>query len=202
VSLERQRGFLHRLQELRTEIRDLFEQRVHLQTSIESDVEAQNADGTSRFSTIRLYFSEIIEQVIDRKALLSVAPNQRGHLEFRADILDESGNATSAGLGHTYRKLLCIAFDLAVLRSHTDEPFPRFVFHDGVFESLDDRKKQNLLEVIRGHCEIGIQYVITMIDSDIPTAPAVNKPAFHDDEVTLVLHDEGPEGRLFRTASW
>lgn len=58
--------------------------------------------------------------------------------------LDESGNATSADLGHAYRKLLCIAFDLAVLRAHLDDEFPRFVYHDGVLESLDDRKKENL----------------------------------------------------------
>jgi hypothetical protein len=36
-------------------------------------------------------------------ALLSVSPNQEGHLEFKAEILDESGNTTSADLGHTYR---------------------------------------------------------------------------------------------------
>lgn len=142
TSLERQRGFLHRLQELRTEIRALTEERGHLQTQIEADVEKQNSDQNSLFSAIRVFFSEIVEEVIDRKALLSVSPNQAGHLEFRAEILDESGNATSADLGHTYRKLLCIAFDLAILRAHLDDKFPRFVYHDGVFESLDDRKRK------------------------------------------------------------
>jgi len=142
TSLERQRGFLHRLQELRAEIRTLTEERGHLQAQIEADVEQQNADKASLFSSIRLFFSEIVEDVIDRKALLSVSPNKEGHLEFKAEILDESGNATSADLGHTYRKLLCIAFDFAVLRAHLDAKFPRFVFHDGVFESLDDRKKK------------------------------------------------------------
>ena len=106
--------------------------------------------------------------MIDRKALLSVSPNQSGHLEFKAEILDESGNATSADLGHTYRKLLCIAFDMAVLRAHLDDKFPRFVYHDGVFESLDDRKKENLLAVIRRYADLGVQPVITLIDSDLP----------------------------------
>ncbi|MBI3118250.1 MAG: DUF2326 domain-containing protein, partial [Candidatus Hydrogenedentes bacterium] len=117
TSLERQRGFLHRLQELRTDIRALTEERGHLQTQIEADVEKQNFDKISLFSAIRLFFNEIVEDVIDRKALLSVSPNQLGHLEFKAEILDESGNATSADMGHTYRKLLCIAFDMAVLRA-------------------------------------------------------------------------------------
>ena len=141
TSLERQRGFLHRLQELRTGIRALTDERGHLQTQIEADVEKQNSDQDSLFSTIRLFFSDIVEEVINRKALLSVSPNQVGHLEFKAEILDESGNATSADLGHTYRKLLCIAFDMAILRAHINDKFPRFIYHDGVFESLDDRKK-------------------------------------------------------------
>src|ERR1017187_4336192 len=91
-----------------------------------------------------------------------------GHLEFKAEILDESGNTTSADRGHTYRKLLCIAFDMALLRAHLDQKFPRFVYHDGVFESLDDRKKENLLTVIRNYAELGIQSIITLIDSDLP----------------------------------
>jgi len=202
TSLERQRGFLHHLQELRTEIRALTEERGRLQTLIEADVERQNADKTSLFSTIRLFFSEIIEEVIDRKALLSVAPNQAGHLEFRAEILDESGNATSADLGHTYRKLLCIAFDLAVLRAHLETKYPRFVYHDGVFESLDDRKKENLLGVIRRYTTLGIQLIITLIDSDLPARGDPRDPVFDESEIVLHLHDEGDQGRLFKMRAW
>lgn len=202
TSLERQRGFLHRLQELRTEIRALTEERGHLQTQIEADVEKQNSDQNSLFSAIRVFFSEIVEEVIDRKALLSVSPNQAGHLEFRAEILDESGNATSADLGHTYRKLLCIAFDLAILRAHMDDKFPRFVYHDGVFESLDDRKKENLLMVIRRYAELGLQPIITLIDSDLPARAADEEPVFSSDEVVITLHDEGQQGRLFKVKAW
>lgn len=202
TSLERQRGFLHRLQELRTEIRALTEERGHLQTQIEADVEKQNSDQNSLFSAIRVFFSEIVEEVIDRKALLSVSPNQVGHLEFRAEILDESGNATSADLGHTYRKLLCIAFDLAILRAHLDDKFPRFVYHDGVFESLDDRKKENLLAVIRRYAELGLQPIITLIDSDLPVRAGDEGPIFSTDEVVITLHDEGEQGRLFKMKAW
>ncbi|WP_246542148.1 DUF2326 domain-containing protein [Collimonas antrihumi] len=201
TSLERQRGFLHRLQELRADIRALTEACRHLQTQIEADVEKQNSDQNSLFSSIRVYFSEIVEEVIDRKALLSVSPNQSGHLEFKAEILDESGNATSADLGYTYRKLLCIAFDLAVLRAHLDDKFPRFVYHDGVFESLDDRKKENLLVIIRRYAELGLQSVITLIDSDLP-ARNREESVFTADEIILVLHDEGDQGRLFKIRAW
>lgn len=202
ATLERQRGFLHRLQELRSELRALTEACVHLQSEIEANVEAQNSDKTSLFSVIRVYFSEIVEEVLAHKALLSVSPNNNGHLEFKAEILDDKGKATSADLGHTYRKLLCIAFDLAVLRAHLDDKFPRFVYHDGVFESLDDRKKTNLLKVVREYADLGVQPVITLIDSDMPPAGEDEGPVFTPDEIVLTLHDEGDDGRLFRMKAW
>lgn len=202
TSLERQRGFLHRLQELRTDIRALTEERGHLQTQIEIDVEKQNADKDSLFTAIRLYFSEIVEEVINRKAVLIVSPNQAGHLEFKAEILDEAGNVTSADDGHTYRKLLCISFDMAVLRAHISDKFPRFVYHDGVFESLDDRKKENLLTVIRRYAAFGLQSVITLIDSDLPARAEDTGFFFEMDEVVLTLHDENEQGRLFKMRAW
>jgi uncharacterized protein YydD (DUF2326 family) len=200
-TLERQREFIHRLQQLRTEIRTLAEEKIHLQTEIEAEVEARSADKDSLFSSIRLYFNEIVEEVIDSKALLSVGVNQQGHLEFGAELLDEAGNATSADRGHSYKKLLCIAFDLAVLRAHLEEKFPRFVYHDGVFESLDDRKKENLLAVIRRYTDLGIQSIITLIDSDLPHRSTA-EPVFASDEIVLQLHDEGESGRLFKMRSW
>jgi uncharacterized protein YydD (DUF2326 family) len=187
ISLERQRGHLHWLQELRKQIRGLEEQLKDLQSKIETDVEQQNTDKLSLFSSIRLFFSEIVEEVIDRKALLSVFPNTLGHLEFKAEILDESGNATSADLGHTYRKLLCMAFDLAVLRSHLDVKFPCFIFHDGAFESLDDRKKESLLSILHQYADLGIQSVITLIDSDLPARDKEDGPVFSLGERILTL---------------
>ena len=202
ISLERRREHLHRLQELRAEIRRLEEQLGSLQAQIETDVEQQNGDKQSLFSSIRLFFSEIVEEVIDRKALLSVSPNTLGHLDFKAEILDESGNATSADLGHTYRKLLCMAFDLAVLRSHLDLKFPRFVFHDGAFESLDDRKKENLLAILHKYAALGTQSVITLIDSDLPNRANDDLAVFDSSEIVLTLHDENEQGRLFKIKSW
>jgi uncharacterized protein YydD (DUF2326 family) len=201
-TFERQRGFLTRLQQLRTDIRTINEQREHLQTQIEEDVEKQNVDAKSLFTSIRLFFSEIIEDVIDRKALLSVSPNKDGHLDFKVEILDESGNSTSADRGYSYRKLLCIAFDMALLRAHLDHKFPRFVFHDGFFESLDTRKKENLLAVIRQYAELGIQSIVTLIDSDLPQRNEKDGPVFSPEEIVLTLHDETEQGRLFKMKSW
>jgi uncharacterized protein YydD (DUF2326 family) len=180
----------------------LAESKEQLQAQIEDDVEQQNSERESLFSAIRLFFSEIVEEVISRKALLSVSPNREGHLEFKAEILDESGNATSADLGHTYRRLLCVAFDIAVVRAHLGDHFPRFIFHDGVFESLDDRKKENLLKVIREYAALGIQHIITLIDSDLPNPTISPTDFFEDDEIVLKLHDEDKSGRLFKMETW
>ncbi len=200
-SLQRQRDFVHRLQQLRTDIRSLQEEKIHLLSAIEADVEAKSANADSLFSAIRLYFNEIVEEVIDSKALLNVSVNRMGHLEFKAELLDEAGNATSADRGHSYRKLLCIAFDLALIRAHLGEAFPRFAYHDGVLESLDDRKKEVLISVLRRYTGMGIQSIVTLIDSDLPKRPA-DQPLFEDDEIVLLLHDEGESGRLFKMPSW
>jgi uncharacterized protein YydD (DUF2326 family) len=199
LDLERQRGFLRRLQDLRSEIRDAEEKKIHIQEQIEEDVELQNTEKTSFFNQVRQSFNEIVVSVLDRRALLSVSPNSLGHLQFSAEILDEAGRATSADAGHTYKKLLCIAFDMAVLRSHATTAYPRFVFHDGAFESLDDRKKLNLLGVIREYSAFGLQQIITAIDSDLPS---VEEDLFKDDEIIVRLNDEGDEGRLFRMSPW
>ena len=199
--LERQRDFVHRLQQLRTDIRTLAEEKIHLQSAIEANVEAENASKGSLFSSIRLYFNEIVEEVIDIKALLVVSVNKAGHLEFRAELLDDAGNATSADRGHSYKKLLCVAFDLALLRAHLADASPRFAYHDGVFESLDDRKKENLLAVIRRYADLGIQSILTLIDSDLPPRPG-DQPVFAANEIVLLLHDEGESGRLFKMATW
>jgi uncharacterized protein YydD (DUF2326 family) len=90
------------------------------------------------------------------------------------------------------------------LRAHLDDRFPRFVYHDGVFESLDDRKKENLLEVIRRYADLGIQPVITLIDSDLPARGDGDDDGlvFDESEIVLTLHDENEQGRLFRMRSW
>lgn len=199
---ERQKESLQGLQALRTEIRLLSEEKTRLQIEIEKDVEQQNGDKESLFSSFRLFFNEIIESVIDRKALLSASVNKEGHLDFSAEILDDTGNETSASLGHTYRKLMCAAFDMALLRAHAGQRFPQFVYHDGIFESLDDRKKHKLLEVIREYTAFGIQNIITLIDSDLPKQKSDDEPLFNIDEIVLTLHDESDHGKLFKMPSW
>ncbi|TQO19665.1 uncharacterized protein YydD (DUF2326 family) [Rhodoglobus vestalii] len=202
VSLTRQREHIHRLQQLRGEIRETSERLTHLGTAWEREVEAANAaDASGLFTTIRLLFDGIVSSVIDQGALLTVSLNSESHPEFRAEILNSAGTATSADRGNTYKKLLCIAFDLAILRAHQDTGYPEFVFHDGAFETLDPRTKGKLLAVMRKYSEIGIQQIVTLIDADVPPENEQGV-TFTDDEVILRLHDVDESGRLFKMTSW
>jgi uncharacterized protein YydD (DUF2326 family) len=149
-----------------------------------------------------LFFSEIIEDVISHKALLNVSVNKEGHLDFTAELLDKNSNITSESHGTSYKKLMCIAFDMAIARAHKNDNFPHFIFHDGIFETLDDRKKENLTEVIREYSNnYGIQHIITLIDSDLPQTTNSDL-SFRNDEVILLLNDIDNNGRLFKMDPW
>ncbi len=98
--------------------------------------------------------------------------------------------------------MLCAAFDLAVARALLGQPFIRFLYHDGLLEGLDNRKKLNLINTVRRFAGFGIQLIVTVIDSDLPYDESGQRFAFRDDEVVLVLHDEDDSGRLFRMPAW
>jgi uncharacterized protein YydD (DUF2326 family) len=158
--------------------------------------------GSEIYRAIRLAFSDIVKHTIDREAVLSTRVNEQGNLEFSADILNERGAETSEALGHTYQMLLCIAFDMAVVASYLGQKFIHFIFHDGIFEGLDDRKKLNLIHQAREYCGRGIQHIVTLIDSDLPMQDDGKRFRFETDEVCLILHDQGDAGRLFKMPVW
>ncbi len=91
---------------------------------------------------------------------------------------------------------------MAVIRAYADLSYPHFVFHDGALETLDDRKKLNLLKIMRNYLEAGTQHIITLIDSELPRDENGNVFSFDDDEIILHLHDDGPDGLLFRMPAW
>lgn len=202
TTLSRQREHLKTLQRLRSEIRDANDVQARLEGRLESEFDFKNSsefDGL--YKEVRLLFDRIVDSVIGQSALLTVSLNKEHNPVFDAEILNSSRSATSADRGHSYKKLLCIAFDLAVLGAYRGNGFPSFAYHDGVFESLDKRKKANLLEVMREFSDDGVQQIITLIDTDMPPEVA-GAPPFSDDEIVLKLHDEGPDGLLFKMPEW
>lgn len=199
-TLESRREAAARLVELRQQRRELTDEFNRLQTSVEEMMSEMSSDESSQFAHIRRYFTEIINSVLGANAVLAMNVNSQGGIDFRAEFVGDTGIATSGDRGTSYKKLLCIAFDLAVLRAHLDERFPRFVFLDGAFEQLEARKQERLLAVFRDYAQIGLQPVVTALDSDLPSQG--NTSLVAEADVVLQLHDEGDNGRLFRMAAW
>jgi uncharacterized protein YydD (DUF2326 family) len=196
--LRRQHNTFLNIQEKRRELREAKARYAELQGEAEAALRAASADRSSLLSTVREYFSATIKDVLGRDAILSVTLNGEGNLDFKTDFVDGNEMSTSEADGTSYKKLLCVAFDLAIVRAHLDGAFPRFVFHDGIFELLDPRPKQNLLNTIRAHADRGIQSIITVMDFDLPNTA----DALEADDVVLRLHDDGAQGRLFHFDSW
>ncbi|MCY1360134.1 hypothetical protein D9M69_467460 [compost metagenome] len=72
-----------------------------------------------------------------------------------------------------------------------------------MMEALDDRKKLAFLEVVRDQISNRkLQYIMTVIASDLPRDAKGKLVAFADDEIVLRLDDSGQAGRLFKTAEF
>ena len=156
-------------------------------------------------ANIRRIFSECVLQVLRVEALLSVIVNKNGNLEFNIRTLDRniSDRETSEDQGTSYRKMLAACFDISLLIEYASVNFYRFVYHDGIFEGLDNRRKVSLLNMIRNVCEKnGVQYILTVIDSDLPRDQNDQKLLLTDKEIIRYLNDIVDEGRLFRTRAF
>lgn len=158
-----------------------------------------NAIALRNHAGINKTFNEIIHDILGTNALISIIQNKNGNIEFDANYLNpEDFIATSEGKGTTYKKILCMAFDLSLLIHYSDNSFYKFVYHDGILEGLDDRIKLRLLEKIRSICtQYNIQYILSLIDSDIPTLGDGSKYLFNQNEICLELNDKNDSGKLF-----
>ena len=150
-------------------------------------------------ANINRIFNSIIHDILDTNALISITQNNQGNVEFDANYQNpEDLFSTSEAQGTTYKKILCMAFDLALLIHYADKSFFRFVYHDGILEGLDDRVKIRLLDKVKSICEeYDIQYILSLIDSDIPVLKDGTKYQFDDNEICLELNDKDDSGRLF-----
>jgi uncharacterized protein YydD (DUF2326 family) len=164
-------------------------------------IEDQTKHPPDRFIQIRRLFTSLARSILGTEAILASRVNNAGNIEFATRTLDDSlsGRETSEGAGASYGKMLAACFDLALLESYTDERFYRFVYHDGVFEGLDNRRKVDLLHAVRSFCRrTGCQYILTVIDTDLPRDARDDKLLFSEEDVIRSLHDDGDNGRLFR----
>lgn len=147
-------------------------------------------------TAIKRYFNEIFRRVFGVCALLYMKTNKAGNVEFEVEVApDEGADATGEGDGNSYGRMLCVAFDIAVLAAYSHTSFFKFVYHDGVLEGLDNRKKELFMAVVRDFCNrYGIQYIFSSIEDDIP-APIMQ--SFSKQEICLALSDADDASKLF-----
>ena len=147
---------------------------------------------------INRIFNQIITEVVGTNAIISIKQNKEGNVEFNADYQTSSQIMTSEADGTSYKKLLCVAFDIALLIYYSSRSFYKFAYHDGVMEGLDDRIKVRLLTATQRICsEYGLQYILTLIDSDIPEPTGNVTYQFPKEAVCLHLNDKDDSGKLF-----
>ncbi|WP_305456763.1 DUF2326 domain-containing protein [Photobacterium leiognathi] len=153
---------------------------------------------SSIYKSIKENFTLFVKLVLDKDGRISTEQNSEGNLVYHAGFVDGEFNYTSESDGCSYKKILCIGYDLAVNLAYAHKDFVRFIYHDGGLETLDTRKKLEFLKYVRNTPELfGTQYILTLIDSDLPDGVE-----FTDEEIVLTLHDDGDDGLLFKMPSW
>lgn len=196
AQLEAELTNLDAMSRIDREIREQVQHRQELALRIEAAVNA----GNSTYTSIRHKFNEIIREVLGHPALLSTKVNAEGNLEFNAQLIsdEQTLTATSEGKGTSYKKMLCAAFDMAVLETYADKSFYRFVYHDGILEGFDNRVKSRFLEAVGKYCnDYKLQYILTVIDADLPRGIDDARIPFPRETIVRELHDAGDSGRLF-----
>ena len=190
--LQEKLRLIDRSSTIRTEIENLKDERKEYIDKIREAI-----DGRAH-ADINKIFNQIVTEVTDTNAIISIKQNSDANVEFEADYQTTAHVTTSEADGTSYKKLLCVAFDIALLVYYSSRSFYRFVYHDGVLEGLDDRVKQRLIMVTQRICsEYGLQYILSLIDSDIPKNVEDSNQEFPMDAVCLNLNDLDDSGKLF-----
>ncbi|MER8486598.1 DUF2326 domain-containing protein [Mesorhizobium sp. M1322] len=201
VYLEEQRRKLEQVAETAKLVRESERERGRVVDEIKTMV----ARPTPLFERFSKTFNAYCQRVLNHEGIFYFEVNSNGNFDYTIGLglAGQVGQASGQGDGTSYKKLICALFDLSLLKIYENASFFHFVYHDGVFEALDDRKKLALLEVIREQIAVGkTQYIMTLIAADLPKDAQGDTLSFNDNEIILRLHDEGPSGRLFKTAEF
>jgi len=158
-------------------------------------------DKNEKYSEIRTNFSRFYRRIMDENAVLSWNINSNNNVDFISpkvkSKLDDKKD-TAKDEGNTYMKLLCVAFDLAILCTYNKESYYRFIYHDDVLSQQDNGIKTRFLELIKEIIQkYKIQYILSVIKSDLPTNFEDKPIKFNDTEIVLKLNDKDPSGTLF-----
>lgn len=147
-----------------------------------------------RYSRIRNYFSDFAQAILKHSAIISMSPNTNNNIEYKYAIGD-----TKKADGNTYAKMLCIAFDLAILAEYSTESYFKFVYHDDVFSNQENKIRVRFLKLLHEYCEkYEIQYIFSIIRDDFPRDENDKTIEFPEEEIVMKLDDNSDDGKLFK----
>lgn len=165
-----------------------------LKKKIRNQIDEQN----QLYLEIRKSFSKYVEMIIDKPGLLSIGENRNGNVEFKSEIYNAENELTAEGDGYSYKNILCACFDLAIITNYSDKSFIKFIYHDGCLETLDPRKQKNYLDLIQNLCDkYNIQYILTLIESDLPVLEGKKYELSQRCNVAVELSDKDETSSLF-----
>lgn len=145
--------------------------------------------------SINEIFSKLVKSSIGIDASFYAQVNAQKNIEFDIAVHDD----TAVNKGYSYTKALALCFDVALMVFYSKQQYSRFSYHDGALESLDDRVKLRLINSLRElSIENKLQFIITVLHSDIPEDSNNQKVYFTQEEIIRELHDKGNDGRLFK----
>jgi uncharacterized protein YydD (DUF2326 family) len=140
------------------------------------------------YMNIRRTFSEIVKNILNENALITIKPNSNYNIEFYPEFPDSAKQD-----GATYYKILCVAFDLAVIINYRNESYFRFLYHDDIVAGDDNGVKSRLIEVVKNICQKhDIQYIFSAVKDNIPRNQNL------EENIILELHDKDDSGKLFK----
>ena len=168
-----------------------------------AEIDAQVSEGTEIQEQINMEFARMVRRVLALNGAVFLQMNQNGNIDPKstADPPKTDAGQSSQAEGNTYKRLLCILFDLAVLKAYSKKAFFRFVYHDGILETMDDRKKVALLKLLMEFtAETGVQSIFSVIQAEMPVDEQGHRMEFAEAQIIRELSDVGNNGRLFRMA--
>ena len=162
---------------------------------------SNHTDQNQKYTLVRELFSRFFSSVMNEDTYISWSINSKNNVDFKPPVIKTKellSKDTAKDEGRTYRKILCVVFDLAILVTYNIESYFRFVYHDDVLSQQDNGIKLRLLELIKNiTAEHDIQYILSVIKSDLPTDQKDEFIYFSNDEVVLELNDRDERGTLF-----
>lgn len=148
----------------------------------------ENTATCELYMNIRKSFLEITKQILNENAMIAIKPNANYNIDFKPEFPNSAKDE-----GNTYYKILCVAFDLAILINYRNESYFRFVYHDDIIAGDDNGVKSRLIETVKNiSAEHDIQYIFSVIKDNIPPSQDL------DNAIILYLHDKDDEGKLFK----